>query len=429
MTLASQKKALLNQLHLNLDWADLEYWQERVDRRWLIGGGAQITLDQNQIFTVPKGVSELIREAAKRLHEFPDEAVADFANALEAIRARLGSSLPRFGTRHADTEKLYQTPITAPTTPVSAPEIVVIPNFSTFLESTYPDKSLSSTDFKVKKEIGNRSAYGQVFLAIHTASGVQVALKTVTKKTPEKNRELFQREATILDKIAKANSGYIVTFYGTFGEQTPGATPTMIFGYMEGGSVLSFLRVNSPTFDKRARWADDIARGVQCLHALNILHRDLKPENLLLDAANERVKIADFGGACTTDSEKINTFFGSYQYAAPELFYREPAGKDSDIYNLVMLFLVLITGLKLPEPRNNEVPLFDLPNKKDYLKNGDLGGYKEWPPAIAFIEEIIQSGWDKERANRPTIEQIVATFDENMPKAPPPPLSPALVPS
>ncbi len=429
MTLAAQKKALLDQLHLNLDWADLQYWQERADRRWFMGGGAKITLDQNQIYKVPNGVSELIREAAKRLHEFPDESVADFANALEVIRARLSLSVPSFAIRHPDTEKLYQTPIKAPTTPVSAPEIAVALNFSTFLESNYPDKRLSSTDFKVEHEIGNRSAFGQVFLAIHTASGVQVALKTVTKKNPKINQSIFQKESNILATIAKANSGYIVTFYGTFGEETPGATPTMVFGYMEGGSVLSFLRANPPAFDKRARWADDVARGVQCLHALNILHRDLKPENLLLDAGKERVKIADFGAACTTDSKDANKLMGTYAYTAPEVLDNKPAGKDSDIYNLVMLFLVLMTGLKLPEPRNNEVPLFDLPNKKDYLKGGDLEGYKEWPPAITFIKEVIKSGWHKERANRPTIEQIVATFDENMSKAPPPAPSPSLWPS
>lgn len=40
-----------------------------------------------------------------------------------------------------------------------------------------------------------------------------------------------------------------------------------------------------------------IAKGVECLHSINLLHRDLKPDNILLKKTSESYEpvISDFG--------------------------------------------------------------------------------------------------------------------------------------
>ena len=64
-----------------------------------------------------------------------------------------------------------------------------------------------------------------------------------------------------------------------------------------------------------------------------ILHRDLKLENVLLGADRLQVAITDFGLSNSWSQGKIlNTYCGSAEYAAPELFAKRNYGPEVPVY-------------------------------------------------------------------------------------------------
>lgn len=74
------------------------------------------------------------------------------------------------------------------------------------------------------------------------------------------------------------------------------------------------------------------------------MHRDLKPENILLDH-KLRPKLCDFGWSVPTiKKENRNTFCGTYEYMAPEIYETENYNEKVDIWSLGIMIYELLHG-------------------------------------------------------------------------------------
>ncbi|MET0532832.1 MAG: bifunctional protein-serine/threonine kinase/phosphatase [Steroidobacter sp.] len=93
---------------------------------------------------------------------------------------------------------------------------------------------------------------------------------------------------------------------------------------------------------------EQIAKGLQAFHRLEMLHQDLRPENVMIDASGT-VKIIDFGSARVAgvvESAAVvqNLPQGTAQYTAPEYFLGEAGTSRSDLFSLGVIAYQMISG-------------------------------------------------------------------------------------
>jgi serine/threonine protein kinase len=154
----------------------------------------------------------------------------------------------------------------------------------------------------------------------------------------------------------------------------------LVMPYYAGGSLAVRLRALGRVAPEEAvDLAAQLGRGLDELHAHDVLHRDVKPSNVLLDGEGAAA-LTDFGLARSENSTRITRdgeILGTPHYLAPELIAGFEASRATDIYALgCVLYECLVgeppfAGRRLPEiafghlaepppdPRDNRPDLSD----------------------------------------------------------------------
>ena len=199
-------------------------------------------------------------------------------------------------------------------------------------------------DFELLKELGCGS-FGRVFLARHTKTKAQYAIKAIDKrnKTNIEEKPYFRRELEVMYKIHHPN---VVKLFGHFEDNK---YCYFIMEYISKGNVYKLI-----TLDKSkllatkvvAKIMKDVISATYFLHNMNppIIHRDIKPENVLL---NEGIvaKLTDFGWSNYIQEDKERrTVCGTPIYLAPEIIKEKGHDEKVDIWCIGVLLFELITG-------------------------------------------------------------------------------------
>lgn len=183
--------------------------------------------------------------------------------------------------------------------------------------------------------------------------------------------------------------------------------------YASYGDLFEFI--NSLEFIKESillRLFFKIVIAVEFIHSNGFIHRDIKPENVLIGDDFEP-KLADFGSSVMQQIVR-NTFCGTYEYMAPEIYYREKQSQKVDIWAL---------GVLLFEMTHNKMPFREktMDQVREILATGSIPFDAQISGRIrSVIQKILQ--FDPKR--RPTAQQILCFpelkffFDEMPDKLP-----------
>lgn len=125
----------------------------------------------------------------------------------------------------------------------------------------------------------------------------------------------------------------------------------MLIEFAKYGDLFSFVKKMSEFNERKIiKFYYKIIQSIQYLHSKKLIHRDIKPENVLI-TKNFRPKLADFG-ASVRYTQVQNTFCGTYEYMAPEIYQRKLQTEKVDIWALGILLYEMV-HMKTPFKNKN----------------------------------------------------------------------------
>ena len=125
-----------------------------------------------------------------------------------------------------------------------------------------------------------------------------------------------------------------------------------VMEFVDGQSLSQWMIDHpAPELETVRGLVEQIARGLQALHRMEMLHQDLRPANVMIDRTGT-VKIIDFGstwvaGVSEAAASDTNDILGTVQYTAPEYFLGEGGTSRSDIFSLGVIAYEMLAG-RLP---------------------------------------------------------------------------------
>ena len=217
------------------------------------------------------------------------------------------------------------------------------PQATTDSGTTRPLPQIGS--YRLIQQLGS-GGMSSVFRAIHTDSGLEVAVK-VLPRALAKNPTMLQRFLREAKSAEALEDPHIVSIYDRGSED---GRYYLVLEYVAGGDLHDKVRAKGPLGVAEAvAILRSVCLGLRHAASRGLIHRDIKPANLLLDAQG-RVKITDLGLAIQIEDEdervtRDGTTVGTVDYMAPEQARDSHATSvKSDIYSLGCTCYFLLTG-------------------------------------------------------------------------------------
>jgi serine/threonine protein kinase len=140
-----------------------------------------------------------------------------------------------------------------------------------------------------------------------------------------------------------------------------------------------------------------VCESVAFMHDNKMIHRDIKPENILLDD-DLQPKLCDFGWSIELKkNEKRQTFCGTYEYMAPEIFESENYYSAVDVWSLGILLYELFHGTS-PFVGNSIFSIYKNIIKESIKFSDDFD-----PLGKQLVTQILKLN----PAERPTVKEIL----------------------
>lgn len=326
---------------------DHRLWISR-DQNYLnraLGIGQQLEIDYREL-RIEKG--DIFLLATDGVYEFIDEksiarAIRDYGHDLnEAARVIVSEAFDRGSDDNLSVQIVSVDQLPKP----AADELI-----HEFKDKPFPPMLSARMEFdgyRILREL-HISSRSHVYLAVDLSSDEQVALKmpSVDLRGDRAYLDRFQLEEWVARRIDNAHVVKAVArkrkrnyFYS-------------VSEYVEGQSLAQWMADHpNPDIETVRNLVEQIAKGLQAFHRLEMLHQDLRPNNIIIDKEGT-VKILDFGSASVaglaelTGYHSANDMLGTAQYMAPEYFLGNGGTTRSDLFSLAVITYQLISG-RLP---------------------------------------------------------------------------------
>ena len=251
--------------------------------------------------------------------------------------------------------------------------------------------------YRILRRIG-AGGMGEVYLAIDTRLGRQVALKFLPAETSadEMIVRRFQLEARTASSLNHPNILTIFDVGKINGEHFIASE------FVEGTTLRSRLRRGPIEYPDVVEVATQVASALVAAHSAGVIHRDLKPTNIML-RPDGYVKVIDFGLAKMTRlSEgspsheahtRPGTMVGTVDYMSPEQARGEEVDPRTDLWSLGVVLYEMLGGARPFTGRTDHHVIVEILEKEP----PHLGEPGSLP---AEIERVLNRCLQKDREQR-----------------------------
>ncbi len=202
--------------------------------------------------------------------------------------------------------------------------------------------------YTVVREI-SASSRSHIYLAMDSADLAQVAVKipSIEGRGDAAYLRRFKMEEWVARRIDNPH---------VLKAREPSRQRSYIYfasEFVDGQTLTQWMIDNpSPRLEIVRDIVEQVAKGLQAFHRLEMLHQDLRPANVMIDRTGT-AKIIDFGSTTIAGvaGEELGIgpteILGTAQYTAPEYFLGEGGSQRSDIFSLGVIAYQMLTG-RLP---------------------------------------------------------------------------------
>jgi serine/threonine protein phosphatase PrpC len=202
--------------------------------------------------------------------------------------------------------------------------------------------------YQIVREI-HGSSRSHIYLAVDSADNALVALKipSIDLRGDPAYLQRFMMEEWVARRV---NSAHVLKPRMQSRRQN---YLYVVTEFVDGQTLTQWMIDNpKPDLETARGIVEQIAKGLQAFHRLEMLHQDLRPDNIMIDRTGT-VKIIDFGSVRIAgitddaDDDIPGQILGTAQYTAPEYFLGEGGSQRSDIFSLGVIAYQMLTG-RLP---------------------------------------------------------------------------------
>jgi serine/threonine protein kinase len=201
--------------------------------------------------------------------------------------------------------------------------------------------------YQIVREI-HGSSRSHIYLAVDSTDNALVALKilSIDLRSDPAYLQRFMMEEWVARRV---NSAHVLKPRIQSRRQN---YLYVVTEFVDGQTLTQWMIDNpKPDLETVRGIVEQIAKGLQAFHRLEMLHQDLRPANIMIDKTGT-AKIIDFGsvriaGIADDATGLHDDILGTAQYTAPEYFLGEGGSPRSDIFSLGVIAYQMLTG-RLP---------------------------------------------------------------------------------
>lgn len=250
-------------------------------------------------------------------------------------------------------------------------------------------------DYWIGTQLGC-GACGHVKRAVHKATGMERAIKTVKRSKLTEDMTKHSQFFTEIDTLRQIDHPNIIKLYEFYENEI---SYHLVMEQMKGGELLEFLAKHSHLSESIAtHFFKQLLKAVAYCHSKDIVHRDLKPKNLLLDSESPHatLKVIDFAtSVLLPPTGTLSLTNGSPNYKAPEVLNKEYSSK-CDVWSCGVILYIILSGTHPFTGRT------DAETARHILQSPVSFSAPVWSSVSSEAKEFIASMLNKDPQARPT---------------------------